>query len=215
MAKVSKLMFNEGFWSLRLKTFMVCLVAMAVSLGLKAQTVSGTIKSSNDDSPLVGASVLEKGTQNGTLTDIDGNFSLKIAKFPTIIVISFVGYEAKEMEVANAQSGISISLSEGSALNEVVVTAFGMSREKKALPYAVTQLDGGKFQEVRTANLGNALSGKVAGVNITPPASGAGGSTRITIRGGSSLGGNDQPLFVVNGVPMESGNFGQAGMWGW
>jgi TonB-linked SusC/RagA family outer membrane protein len=205
--------FSKGFWSFGLKTFMACLVMLLSALSMNAQTVSGTIKSSNDDSPLIGAAVMEKGTQNGTLSDTDGNFSLKISKFPTTLVVSFVGYDPQDITVASAQSGLSVALAEGT-LQEVVVTAFGITRQKKALPYAVTQLEGNRFQEVRTANLGNALTGKVAGVNVSPPASGAGGSTRVIIRGGSSLGGSDQPLYVVNGVPMESGNFGQAGMWG-
>jgi TonB-linked SusC/RagA family outer membrane protein len=204
---------DKGLWSSCYKFFVVCLTLMTTTLSAQTQTASGTIISDKDKSPLVGASVMEKGTTNGTIADVDGNFSLRLAKTPATLVVSFVGHNTKEFQVTGAQSGISIELAEG-VLNEVVVTAFGMSREKKALPYAVTQLEGTKFQEVRTANLGNALSGKVAGVNISPPSTGAGGSSRITIRGGSSLGGNDQPLFVVNGVPMESSNFGQAGLWG-
>ena len=215
MVKNSKLTrSSKVFWSLDLKALVACLMIMATAVGLNAQTVSGTIVSDKDNSPLIGASVMEKGTNNGTLADVDGNFSIKLTKVPATLVVSFVGYDAKEVEVSGAQSGLTISVTEGNALSEVVVTAFGMSRDKKSLPYAVTQIDGSKFQEVRTANFGNALTGKVAGVNVTPPASGAGGSTRVIIRGGSSLGGNDQPLYVINGVPMESGNFGQAGLWG-
>ena len=118
------------------------------------------------------------------------------------------------MPVTAATSDLTISLQEGVLTDEVVVTALGMTREKKALPYSVQQIDGQKFQEVRTANVGNALTGKIAGVNVAAPASGAAGSTRVVIRGGSSLGGNDQPLYVVNGVPIETGNYGQAGLWG-
>ncbi len=204
---------NKGLWSTYFKPLVACVVLMLTALSVQAQTASGTIISEKDKSPLVGASVMEKGTPNGAIANEDGNFTLKLSKTPATLVVSFVGHNTKEVEVTGGQTGISIELAEGT-LGEVVVTAFGMSREKKALPYAVTQLEGSKFQEVRTANLGNALTGKVAGVNISPPATGAGGSSRITIRGGSSLGGNDQPLFVVNGVPMESGNFGQAGLWG-
>lgn len=214
MLNNSKLIrLDKGLLSRYFKAFAACLILMVTTLSLKAQMVSGTILSDKDQSPLIGASVMEKGTPNGTIADADGNFSLKLTKTPATLVVSFVGHNSKEIEVAGAQSGISVALAEGT-LNEVVVTAFGMSREKKALPYAVTQLEGSKFQEVRTANMGNALTGKVAGVNVSPPASGAGGSTRVIIRGGSSLGGNDQPLYVINGVPMESGNFGQAGLWG-
>jgi TonB-linked SusC/RagA family outer membrane protein len=186
---------------------------LMVSFGLFAQqkSVSGTV---TDDQgiPLPGATVLVKGTASGAVTDFDGNYTIEVAIGQTI-VISFVGYETEEITVSN-NSTFDVTLQPSNALDEVVVTALGITREKKALAYSVTQVDGSKFVESRTANLGNALTGKVAGVNITPPASGAGGSTRITIRGGSSLGGNDQPLVVVNGVPLETGNFGQAGLWG-
>jgi hypothetical protein len=166
MLNNSKLIrLDKGLLSRYFKSFVTCLILMMTTLSLQAQTVSGTIISDKDKSPLVGASVMEKGTTNGTIADADGNFSFKLAKTPATLVVSFVGHNTKELQVTGAQSGISIELAEG-MLGEVVVTAFGMSREKKALPYAVTQLEGTKFQEVRTANLGNALSGKVAGVNI-------------------------------------------------
>ena len=184
------------------------------TLSINAQMVSGTITSEKDGSPLIGASVLEKGTENGTITDVDGNFSLKLSKTPAVLEVSYIGFTTQDINVTGTESGLTLALTEGNALEEVVVTAFGMNRSKKALPFSVTQLGGEKFQEVRTANVGNALTGKIAGVSVAPPASGAAGSTRVVIRGGSNLGGNDQPLYVINGVPMESGNFGQAGLWG-
>lgn len=186
---------------------------LAVTFGLSAQqkSVSGTV-TDEQGIPLPGATILVKGTSSGAVTDFDGNYTIEAALGQTI-VISFVGYKTEEFTVNN-NSSFDVSLQPSNALDEVVVTALGITREKKALAYSVTQVDGSKFVESRTANLGNALTGKVAGVNITPPASGAGGSTRITIRGGSSLGGNDQPLVILNGVPLETGNFGQAGLWG-
>lgn len=196
------------------KTFVSCLMMMMATLSINAQMVSGTITSEKDGSPLIGASVLEKGTENGTITDVDGNFSLKLTKTPAVLEVSYIGFTSQDINVTGTESGMTIALTEGTALDEVVVTAFGMNRAKKALPFSVTQLGGEKFQEVRTANVGNALTGKIAGVSVAPPASGAAGSTRVVIRGGSNLGGNDQPLYVINGVPMESGNFGQAGLWG-
>lgn len=196
------------------KSIATCLMLVFTVMGLNAQTVTGTVISDKDGSGLLGASVLEKGTTNGTITDMDGNFSLTVSRFPAILEVSYLGFSTREFSVSSAQTGINFSLIEGSALDEVVVTAFGMTKTRKALPYSVTQIEGSKIQEVRTANVGNALTGKIAGVNVSPPSSGAGGSTRVVIRGGSSLGGNDQPLYVINGVPMESGNFGNAGMWG-
>ncbi len=190
-------------------------ILLLVSQFMYAQTVSltGRVVDGSSGEGLPGASIKVNGTTSGTATDANGNFSLSVASGASLNVSS-IGYTSKTVTVRN-QTNLTISLDQDqSELSEVVVTAFGMSREKKALAYSVTQVDGSKFVESRTANLGNALTGKVAGVNISPPASGAGGSTRITIRGGSSLGGNDQPLVVVNGVPIETGNFGQAGLWG-
>ncbi len=205
---------NKVFGFTNTKTFVSCLMLMLAGLSINAQMVSGTITSEKDGTPLIGASVLEKGTSNGTITDVDGNFSIKLSKTPGVLEVSYIGFTTRDIDVAGAQEGLTVALTEGTALEEVVVTAFGMNRQKKALPFSVTQLGGEKFQEVRTANVGNALTGKIAGVNVAPPASGAAGSTRVVIRGGSSLGGNDQPLYVINGVPMESGSFGQAGLWG-
>jgi TonB-linked SusC/RagA family outer membrane protein len=179
-----------------------------------AQSISGVIKSSKDEDVLLGATVSEKGTTNGVVTDLDGNFTIRVSKMPATLVVAYVGYNSKEIEVTQATSNLTIMLDEGIITDEVVVTALGMAREKRALAYSVQQIDGSKVQEVRTANVGNALTGKIAGVNVAAPATGAAGSTRVIIRGGSSLGGNDQPLYVVNGVPIETSNFGQAGLWG-
>jgi len=187
---------------------------LAMTGTLVAQSVSGTVTSSSDGSPVIGASILEKGTTNGTITDLDGRFSIQVKSLPATLEVSYIGFATQTVEVTSAGQALEISLDEGAALDEVVVTALGMSREKKSLSYAVQQIKGEMVQEVRTANLGNALTGKIAGVNVSPPASGAAGSTRVIIRGGSSLGGNDQPLYIVNGVPIETNNFGQAGLWG-
>ncbi len=192
-------------------------VSMALVLlyvGVSAQTISGTVKSSKDGEVVLGATILEKGTTNGVVSDLDGNFSLKVTKLPTTLVFTYVGYNSTEILVQEATNNLIVEMAEGVITDEVVVTALGMAREKRALAYSVQQISGSAVQEVRTANVGNALTGKIAGVNVAAPATGAGGSTRVVIRGGSSLGGNDQPLYVVNGVPIETSNFGQAGMWG-
>ncbi len=136
-----------------LTRYFSCLVLMLMGLTISAQTVSGTVTSDKDRSSLIGATVYEKGTSNGTITDIDGNFSLQVAKFPATLEISYIGYTTQEFQLTSAQEGLQISLSEGALLDEVVVTAFGMTREKKSLPYSVTQIDGGRVQEVRTANI--------------------------------------------------------------
>lgn len=187
------------------------LLVMSVSAFAQDVLVKGKV-TEEDGSLLYGVNVTVKGTNKGTVTNDKGEYGISVPR-GTTLVFSYIGFVTKEVVVNSSSMDVKLQASEN-VMNEVVVTAFGMSREKKALPYSVSQVDGKKFQEVRTANLGNALSGKVAGVVVSPPATGAGGSSRVIIRGGSSLGGNDQPLYVVNGVPVESGNFGQAGMWG-
>lgn len=163
--------------------------------------------------PIPGVNILDKQVNTGTNTDLDGRYSISVTN-SSVLVFSFIGFSAQEFAVGN-RSTLDVNLQEDmSDLAEVVVTSFGMEKDKKALGFSVTQVSGDKFTESRAVNLGNALTGKIAGVNVTPPASGAAGSTRVVIRGGSSLTGNDQPLYVVNGMPIETGNLGSAGMWG-
>lgn len=190
-------------------------IGLGMSLTAQAQTrvLRGTVTASTDGLPMPGVTILDKNKQTGTTTDVDGQYSISVDE-NTVLVFSFIGFESQEYTVGNL-SELNVELEEAANdLNEVVVSAFGMEKDKKSLGYSVTQLDGSKFTESRAINVGNALTGKVAGVNVTPPATGAGGSTRVVIRGGSSLTGADQPLYVVNGVPIESGNLGNAGMWG-
>jgi len=190
---------------------MLSFLLLSISAWAQEIAVKGKVMES-DGSLLYGVNVTVKGTNRGTVSNDKGEYSITVAK-GTTLTFSYVGFKPKDVVVSS--NTLDVRLEAGDNLmNEVVVTAFGMAREKKALAYSVTQVDGSKFQESRTANLGNALTGKIAGVVVSPPATGAAGSSRVIIRGGSSLGGNDQPLYVVNGVPIESGNFGQAGMWG-
>tara|TARA_R110002020_G_scaffold37072_1_gene111752 strand:+ start:32163 stop:35726 length:3564 start_codon:yes stop_codon:yes gene_type:complete len=168
------------------------------------QTVSGVVLD-NEGQPMPGANVLEKGTTNGTQTDFDGNFTLEVSG-DAILVISYIGFNTKEVAVDN-QSTLNISLEENSQqLTEVVVTAMGISREKKSLGYATQEVDGEDVNNVPTDNVVNALSGKVAGVQIKNN-SNLGGSSNVVIRGSTSLTGNNQALFVVDGVPVSNSNF--------
>lgn len=156
---------------------------------------------------LPGVSVLLKGTQKGTLSDVDGVYKLDLTDYESMnatLIFSFVGYTSQEVAIG-AKSDISIQLvPEAKALNEVVVTALGISKEKKALAYAVTEVKGSEFTQARENNVANALTGKIAGVNATGMATGPGGSSRIIIRGNGSLNGNNQPLYVINGMPMDN-----------
>lgn len=174
-------------------------------------TVRGTVTDQNGE-PIIGASIQIKGTSAGTITDVDGNFSMA-AKTGQVLVISYIGYQSVEAKVSEKM--LRISLSESAIdINEVVVTALGIKKEKKALAYSVTEVKGEEMNRVKIANMAVGLAGKVAGVNVSKPASGVSGSSRIIIRGNGSLNGGNQPLYVIDGVPMDNSNYGQAGMWG-
>ncbi len=195
-----------------MRTLTTLVVLMLMTSFVYAQkTVSGTIVDTDGES-LIGVNILEAGTSNGTVTDLDGAFKLDVQEDATI-VISYIGYETQKIKVAD-QSSFSIVLMEGVALSEVVVTALGISREKKSLGYSVANLDSKDFNEVKSINVANSLAGKVAGVQINKTSSGPTGSTRVVIRGNSSILGNNQPLYVVDGVPLNNDNVDAAGRWG-
>lgn len=171
--------------------------------------VTGKVNDVNNE-PLPGATVLVKGTSRGTVTDVDGSYAIQ-ATSGEKLVFSFVGFEARE-EPIGSSTVINVTLTEGMALGEVVVTALGVERDTKALGYSVQAVDGSKFTEARETNVLNSLSGRVAGVQITNGSSALGGSTRVTIRGESSLNINaNQPLFVVDGVPISNNIVGSSG----
>ncbi len=177
-------------------------------------TVSGKVTDAKEGSPLPGVNVIVKGTSVGVLSDFDGNYSIKLPRQDAVLVFSTLGYGTQEVAV-NSQTAINVSLSqEAEQLDEVFVTALGIERDRKTLGYSVTQLQGDVVSEVKTANALNALQGKVAGVNITPPATGASGSTRVIIRGASSISGTNQPLYVVDGVTIDNTQLGVASEWG-
>jgi TonB-linked SusC/RagA family outer membrane protein len=170
----------------------------------QSQKISGVVMG-DDGLPLIGATVYNKAAiNNATTTDTKGAFSISVPANATLVV-SYIGYKTQDYQLKGETSGIKITLSSGNAsLSEVVVTALGIKKEKKSLGYAVTEVKGGELTEARSVNLANGLEGKVAGLNISPPATGANGSTRITIRGSGSISGNNQPLIVVDGVPINN-----------
>lgn len=155
--------------------------------------------------PVIGASVLIKGTNQGISTDVDGNFTINAAP-GAILVIRYIGYKPKEVAVTNETTLKIVLEADANSLNEVIVTALGIKKEKKALGYSATELKGSEFTEARSVNIANSLEGKVAGLNLTTTATGANGSTRITLRGNGSISGNNEPLIVVDGVPINNDN---------
>ena len=172
-----------------------------VNQNTKAIQIKGTVKDALGE-PLIGVSVLVKGTSNGTVTDLDGRFSLNVS-VGDILEFSYVGYAAQSVTVKNA-TPLDIVLSEDAqALDEVVVTALGIKREAKALTYNVQEIKAAGITKVKDANFVNSLSGKIAGVTINQSSSGTGGSSRVVMRGTKSLFGENNALYVLDGIPMQ------------
>lgn len=164
--------------------------------------------------PVAGASVLVKGTTNGTMTDMDGKFTLENVKTGDVIQISFIGFATQDIPYTG-QTSITVHLKEDAqALDEVVVTALGMRRDKKALGYAMQELKGDELLASREPNLANSLSGKISGLQIVRSSNGVGGSSKIVLRGNNSLTGSNQPLIVVDGTPMDNFTGGVDDVWG-
>ena len=191
--------------SLMLLSFFILISCFSASLGAQSRIIEGLV---NDDSgePLIGANVFVKGSQSGTVTDVEGKFQLEVKDGDKFIVFSYVGYSTKEVSIGN-KSIINVTLKESVDLSEVVVTALGVEREEKALGYAVQKLGAKELNITRPVNVVNALAGKTAGVYITGGAAGPTASANINIRGAASLLGNNQPLFVVNGMPITNDLF--------
>ena len=175
------------------------------------KTITGVVKDDAGEA-IPGASILIKGTLKGTVTDIDGKFTLTLSDELTAgtLVVSFIGFTSKEIVIGSTTEFDIQLASSDMALNEVVVTAFGLAREKKALGYSTQSVDGSSLTESRSANIANSLSGRVAGLQVTGNAM-PGSASHIVIRGSSSVAGNNEPLVVVDGVPLEQTSSRQYG----
>ncbi|MFP4093706.1 MAG: SusC/RagA family TonB-linked outer membrane protein [Cyclobacteriaceae bacterium] len=193
-----------------MRCFLLLLVQLFWLTPLLAQdrTVSGKVTSAEDGSSLPGVNVLVKGSSTGTVTDVDGNFRLSVPSDDATLVFSFIGLQTQEVEVGS-RSTLDVQMQpEFSELSEVIVTAVGIQREKKALGYAVTEIEGENISQRSEPDIARALNGKVAGVQVQGAGGATGGNTNITIRGNSSLTGNNQPLYVVDGVPFDNSTLG-------
>jgi TonB-linked SusC/RagA family outer membrane protein len=185
-----------------------CFVLVAVFLmhivQAQERTISGKVTSAEDGAPIPGVNVIFKGTTVGTVTDFEGNYKLTVPAEDGTLVFRFIGLRTREIAIGN-QSVIDVALAaDVTQLSEVVVTAIGIEREARALGYSVEEVGGDKVQQVSEPDALRALQGKVPGVNIQGTSGAPGSSTRITIRGNSSLLGNNQPLFVVDGIPFNN-----------
>ena len=171
--------------------------------------ITGTV-TDETGSPLIGVNVLAVGTSVGSITDIDGNYSISVPEGVTELEFSYIGYGTRRVDIGT-EGTIDISLQQGATLDEVVVTAIGISREKKALSYSISELGSSEISTVQDHNPLNSLVGKVAGVNITQGTGGPGGGSRIVIRGNNSITSNNQPLIVVDGIPIDASGSNSGG----
>lgn len=172
----------------------------------QGKRISGVIIDGQE--PIIGASVRVKGKNQGSITDLDGRFSLD-APAGTEVEVSYIGYKTQTIKL---QPGMTITLVEDKRmLDEVVVTALGIKRERKALGYGVGEVKGEELTKAKETNVINSLSGKIPGLVVSQTAGGASGSTRVILRGSTEMTGNNQPLYVVDGVPLDNTNYGSAG----
>lgn len=195
------------------KRFFIAFMLLGVMIGsvfAQQRTITGTVTAADDGTTLPGVNVVVKGTAIGTITDANGNYSITVPDDAQTLEFSFVGMATQDVTIGSS-STINVTMEvSAQELEEVVVTSLGISREKKALGYAMTEVSGDEVNTVKETNVVNSLAGRVAGVNITKSSSGPGGGTRVIIRGNNSLGGNNQPLYVVDGIPMDNSGDGSA-----
>ncbi len=174
---------------------------------LAQRTITGKVTSAEDGLGMPGVTVLVKGTTTGMLTDIDGKYQIAVPKNATALIFSFIGMKTQEIALG-ASNVIDVALeSEAKVIEGVVVTALGISREKKSLGYSVQDVKGDDLAKVRSTNVVNSLTGRVAGVQVTGASGQMGGGAKINIRGNTSLTKNNQPLFVVDGIPLDNSDY--------
>ncbi|MFV7234995.1 SusC/RagA family TonB-linked outer membrane protein [Flavobacterium sp. ZB4R12] len=193
---------------LKFNGFLVLLVVLVAQLTFaQERAVSGTV-SDNAGLPLPGVSVLVKGTKSGTQTDFDGKYSIK-ATSSQVLIFSYIGM--KTQEVMASSSTVNVKLTgDALELEGVIVTALGIKRSEKAIGYAAQSVKGEALTEARESNLVNALSGKIAGVQVTNSSGAVGASSRVVLRGNSSITGNNEALFVVDGVPFDNSSYSKS-----
>jgi len=187
-------------------SLVVWLVLSAVGSLLAQRTITGTVTDQQGE-PLIGASVLVEDTQMGTITDIDGRYTLEVPETAERLVFSYTGFSTETVEIG-ASNVIDVTLQEGVVLDEAIVTAVGLESNRRQLGYSVQNVDADEVVGSRETNVVNALNGKVAGVNITSSSGAPGASSNIRIRGATSISRTNSPLFVIDGVPIDNSEIG-------
>lgn len=180
-----------------------CLLLFTLVAFAQQRTVTGKVIEENG-SPIPNASVTVKGTNTGTMTNAEGNFSIQVPGNTAVLVISAVNHKAEEIQVGASSDFTVVLPAVAGSLKEVVVTALGIQKQKASLGYAVQEISGNSIVDAHETNTANALSGKISGLQVVRGSNGAGGSSKLVLRGYNSLGGDNQPLIVVDGIPMEN-----------
>ncbi|MBR8536372.1 SusC/RagA family TonB-linked outer membrane protein [Carboxylicivirga sediminis] len=192
-----------------MRSLWVLILVLLAGNAFAQRTITGRV-SSDDGEPLPGANIMIKGTMNGTVTNLDGDYAIEIEDDNATLVFSFIGFEAQEIAVGS-QSVINVTLGDDSELLEdVVVTALGIKREKKALGYSVAEVGDEAFESSKAANPMSSLSGRLSGVQINSTGQGAAGSTSVIIRGNALADGSNEPLYVVDGIPISNSQYSNA-----
>jgi TonB-linked SusC/RagA family outer membrane protein len=195
-----------------IQLILLFVLTSATALFAQTRVITGTVTSSVEgEGPIPGVTVLVKGTTIGAITDVDGKYSLTVPANATTLIFSYIGMKSLEVEIAGRSVINGVLESDLIGLEEVVVTALGIAREKKALGYSVQDVTGDEIAKAKEVNVINSLHGRVSGAQITSSSGAVGASSRIVIRGVSSLSGNNQPLFVVDGIPIDNADFSTPG----
>jgi TonB-dependent SusC/RagA subfamily outer membrane receptor len=186
------------------------------SLGAVAQNrlITGIVADA-ENKGIVAASIEVQGKPFSAITDAEGRFKMNVPEGPVTLNVSSIGFAPKSTVLQQNENKISVVLVENTQeLKDVVVTSFGVKKQKRGLGYAVGEIKGDELTKNKEINLGNALQGKIAGVNVSAPVSGPSGSSRVVIRGATSASGLNQPLYVVDGIPIDNSQQGNAGLYG-
>lgn len=198
----------------QIKEKSLLLLFTIVTIGsMQAQTVSGTVLADADQTPLLGATVMEKGTSNGTITDLDGKFTLKLQKVPAVLEISYIGFSTKDINVSGATNDLTVSLSQGAVLEELTIVGFGQTKEQKKMGYATSSVKAADITRTASTHVASALYGRAPGVRISTAPGGATGATNINIRGLNSITGRNQPLIILDGIPIRDGEVRNNDYW--
>lgn len=203
---------NNNKMMMLVKALMLLIALVACQVAMAQLTVSGKVLSGEDQSPVPGVNILVKGTTNGTISDAAGAYTLNVSSANEVLLFSFVGFISQEVSL-NGRTSLEIVLAtDATQLSEVVITALGIAKDKRSLGYAVQNLNSENLTTARETNVVNQLAGKIAGVTVIGSPSGVGGSSRVSIRGERSVDLNkNQPLYVIDGVPITNGLTGASG----